>query len=74
MLGRAAEGARQVGLELVEGRQPVALELVAQVIRQAREAVDREQVAAQLAGQQAQSNGEVLSARPREDRLGRAAG
>jgi hypothetical protein len=66
----AGEGPLEVLFEGGEGRQAVAGELVAQVVGEAGEAVESEQVAAQGAGQEAQGDGEVLARRAAEDVLG----
>ena len=62
----AGEGPLEV---LFEGGDRLAA-LAAQVVGEAGEAVESEQVAAQGAGQEAQGDGEVLARRAAEDVLG----
>ena len=63
----AVEHAVELLLELVEEREPVAGRLVAELVDEPREAVDREQVVARLAPEHAGGDGEVLLRRERKD-------
>jgi hypothetical protein len=68
----AGEGPVELRLEGVERGRAVALVVVAQMVREAGEAVDREQVPARVGRQQAQRDREVLAPRAGEERVGRA--
>ena len=67
MLRLAVVDAVELGLEPVEQREPVALGLVAELVDEPREAVDREQVVARLAPEHARGDGEVLLRGERQD-------
>jgi hypothetical protein len=73
MAREVREGALEILLERVERGEPVARVLVADEVDEAREAVDREQVLAVGAGQEAERDREVLGARAGEDLLRRGA-
>jgi len=60
----------QLGFERGQQRRAVARQIVAELVGEAREAVDREQVAPQRAGQPARSDRKVLVRRAREDLRG----
>ena len=70
MAREVGERALEILLEHVEGGEAVAFVLVADEVDQAREAVDREEVLAVRARQEAERDREVLGARAREDRVG----
>ena len=67
MLRLAVVDAVELGLEHVEQREPVAVDLVAELVDEPREAVDRHQVPARLAAEHARGDGEVLLRRERQD-------
>jgi hypothetical protein len=49
-------------LQRVEAREPITLDLVAEVVGQPRKAIEGEKIAAQLRGKPAQRHREVLEA------------
>jgi hypothetical protein len=67
------ERALEILLERVERRETVARVLVAEVVDEAREAVEGEQVLAVAAGEDAERDREVLGADARENLLRRDA-
>ena len=67
VLRLAVEDAVEVVLERVEQREPVAGDLVADLVDEAREAVDRDQVIARPAPEEPQRDREVLVRRERQD-------
>jgi hypothetical protein len=71
VLGLAGEGALEVLLEGAERGEAVARELVAQVIREAREPVEGEQMLARRRRKQAKRDGEVLAAGAPQDLVGK---
>jgi hypothetical protein len=71
VLGAAREGALEVLLQSAEGGEAIARELVAQVVGEAREAVEGEQVPARRCREDAQRDGEVLAAGAPEDLVGK---
>jgi len=72
VMGEVREGALEVLLQRVERGGAIARVLVAEVVREPREAVDREEVSPRRARQDAQRDREVLGAGAREDRVGPA--
>ena len=76
MLGLAVVDLVELGLERVERREPVALDLVAELVDEPREAVDRHQLPPRLGAEHARGHREVLLRGERQDvarRRGRAA-
>jgi hypothetical protein len=69
VLGLTRERALEVLLEPVELREAISLELVPDLVGQARKAVDRRQVGARSPPQQGHRHGEVLVGGERKDRL-----
>src|SRR5438552_7278844 len=65
--------ALEVALDPVQGGEAVALRGVAELVDEACEAVEREQVGAAAAGEQAARDGEVLAPRARHHLRGRGA-
>ena len=68
VLRLAVEDAVQILLERVEDRGAVAVDLVAELVDEPREAVDRREVSARLAPDEQRGDGEVLARRQRQDR------
>ena len=68
VLRLAVEDAVEVPLERVEQREPVAVDLVAELVDESREAVDRGEVSARPAAEEKRGDGEVLARRQRQDR------
>ena len=67
VLRLAAVDAVEVGVEHVEQREAVALDLVAELVDEPGEAVDRHQMPGGLAAQHARRDWEVLLRRKRQD-------
>jgi hypothetical protein len=67
VLGLAVVRAVELALEPVELRETVAFDLVAQLVDESREAVDREQVVARRSAEQERRDREVLGRRTLED-------
>ena len=68
VLRLAVEDAVQILLERVEDRGAVAVDLVAELVDESREAVDRGEVSARPAADEQRRDGEVLARRQRQDR------
>ncbi len=65
--GSPSYDAVELALEPVEQREAIAVDLVAELIDEPREPVDREQVVARLTSEQARGDGEVLVRREGQD-------
>ena len=67
MAGQTLEGGPQVALQPVEGRRAIAAMLVAEVVGQAGEGIDGEQLLAGFPGHEPGDDGKVLVVRLGEE-------